>query len=424
MEFIGDIVERNAPEQVPEPPKPPSQPLAPRKSRWRERKEAAAAARGSSSSGASRATTSEPTSKLGTTLETATGSGLSEMEKVHLENIERMAKMSPEEIAREREELMNSLDPSVLQALLHRAEKAEQRAVANKTGGNAGTSQKTQGQSLGRPRTQPAPRKETESMPFFNARAPVIHPEGDPEFDNADDAIAHLDANFDSLPDAEPEDFQPAKAPASGAEAPLPEKTVHFTRPSDVADDDDEPTHDDPLEDPLFYEKMHDKYFPTLPVESDKLAWMLPMGEDELEEYSASAASLAPGELRFDFRGDLVTPRRSRDIDPAAGLHHHGDAPAAAGYTVPELAHLARSTVAAQRTIAIQTLGRVLFKVNKRHYGQEISEALGPVIATARVLDTLTEAADEGRTRSVNVRAHATDALWLYNSSKPPARAV
>ena len=52
-----------------------------------------------------------------------------------------------------------------------------------------------------------------------------------------------------------------------------------------------------------------------------------------------------------------------------AGLHHHGAAPEDAGYTIGELAHLARSTVPAQRCVAFQTLGRVLYRLGRGEFG-------------------------------------------------------
>ena len=41
-----------------------------------------------------------------------------------------------------------------------------------------------------------------------------------------------------------------------------------------------------------------------------------------------------------------------------AGLHHHGDEPHKPGYTLPELVHLSRSAVAAQRTQACRDIPR------------------------------------------------------------------
>lgn len=74
-------------------------------------------------------------------------------------------------------------------------------------------------------------------------------------------------------------------------------------------------------------------------------------------EAALEAAMRAAGmhEERFDFGGRLVTG----DREEHEGLHHHGDAPEAAGYTLAELVRLSRSTVPAQRASALRTLARV-----------------------------------------------------------------
>ncbi|KAJ9620962.1 hypothetical protein H2203_007548 [Taxawa tesnikishii (nom. ined.)] len=70
-------------------------------------------------------------------------------------------------------------------------------------------------------------------------------------------------------------------------------------------------------------------------------------------------------DIRFAFTGALIPPTLAAEIPVTAGLHHHGDAPDAAGYTVAELAMLARSTVPAQRCVAFQTLGRILYRLGR-----------------------------------------------------------
>jgi hypothetical protein len=64
---------------------------------------------------------------------------------------------------------------------------------------------------------------------------------------------------------------------------------------------------------------------------------------------------------RFDFKGNLIS--RTADIPVTAALHHHGDEPEAAGYTLEELFHLSRSTVLQQRVIALQTLTNIIRQV-------------------------------------------------------------
>lgn len=143
------------------------------------------------------------------------------------------------------------------------------------------------------------------------------------------------------------------------------------------------------------------------------MAWMKPVTEEEENEYNPNLDSLTPSQLRFDFKGNLISPTKSANIPSNIGLHHHGDAPGAAGYSILELSHLARSTNQGQRCLAIQTLGRIGFKVGKLQYGEEISEAVKELLIKSRVLQTLYEG--NGENVSVGIRAYSTEALWLFN---------
>eukprot|EP00920_Eleutheroschizon_duboscqi_P016467 GHVT01038930.1.p1 GENE.GHVT01038930.1~~GHVT01038930.1.p1 ORF type:complete len:1669 (-),score=136.28 GHVT01038930.1:2623-7629(-) len=60
------------------------------------------------------------------------------------------------------------------------------------------------------------------------------------------------------------------------------------------------------------------------------------------------------------------------------GLHHHGDEPGVSGYTLPELLHLAQSTVAGQQVLALSTLSNVLR--NARLYVYVRRGTLSPII--------------------------------------------
>ncbi len=129
--------------------------------------------------------------------------------------------------------------------------------------------------------------------------------------------------------------------------------TTHFPRPHAP---DLDPS------DPDFLENLHQKYFPDLPADPSKLAWMAPIPSegslaDRDSPYHPGQDSLAVSQLRFNFMGRLLPPRIARAIPVSKGLHHHGEAPEAAGYTIIELARLARSVVPSQRCLAFQTLG-------------------------------------------------------------------
>ena len=66
-------------------------------------------------------------------------------------------------------------------------------------------------------------------------------------------------------------------------------------------------------------------------------------------------------QARFDFNGNLVD--QSDDIPEYLGLHHHGDDPSSAGYTLEELTVLARSSFLQQRVLALQVLARIIRQV-------------------------------------------------------------
>ncbi|KAJ2911048.1 hypothetical protein GGI21_000217 [Coemansia aciculifera] len=142
-----------------------------------------------------------------------------------------------------------------------------------------------------------------------------------------------------------------------------------------------------------FYRDMKRKYFPSEVLEEAKLAWILghnqaksPMERAILESRRKDAAAAARAttatdkdssedireedlmsrpvsHLRFAFDGQIMTELES-NTPTYAGLHHHGENPDKPGYTIPELLHLSRSTVPAQRAVAMSTLGCIMHKIN------------------------------------------------------------
>ena len=120
------------------------------------------------------------------------------------------------------------------------------------------------------------------------------------------------------------------------------------------------------------------------------------------------------------------------EIPVTAGLHHHGEAPEAAGYTIPELAMLARSSFPAQRCISFQTLGRLLYRLGKGEFGNpgdggqntvgaedtlgELARGLWGEVEKQGVVE-ICVAESEGKIangRHVSARAYATEAVWLW----------
>ena len=305
------------------------------------------------------------------------------------ENKQRLAQMSDEEIAEAKKELIGGLSPSLIERLLKKATIDE--------GGN--DIKDEQGQSRDEEHTsaaQASPKmvRSEESKPehkqFFKIEPPNYPLASDP----------------DAPPVHPPPDLQPA------SQTPLPPPNMHFPQPL-------KPPDLDPS-DPNFLSALHSKYFPSLPSDPSTMAWMTPIDPKSEPEsaYSPAQESFTPSSLRFDFRGHLLPPRLSAQISQTKGLHHHAHAPSSAGYTVPELAHLARSAYPAQRCIAYQTLGRVLYRLGRGDFGREgndLCEGLWSLMDQGRVIEGMVAAAAKGgQGGNQSVWATATEAIWLW----------
>lgn len=317
------------------------------------------------------------------------------------ENKQRLADMSAEEIDEERQELLAQLNPALIERLLKRAnldagrgdtglyppsakadEQKDSQRVLTKEDALSGTSQEE-------PDAVPAPRPGGKAV----KAAKGVTFEDDTEPTN-------------------PIDLHPASQDPPQT-LQITQSSVHF--PTTTSAPDLDPS------DPSFLENLHTKYFPSLPADPSKLAWMAPIPThgsiaDQDSPYYPSHTTLPASALRFDFRGSILPPRIARAMPSNRGLHHHGEAPEAAGYTVPELARLSRSAFPAQRCIAFQTLGRLLYRLGRGEWGGEDSEVtmgLWRCMEEGKVISTLEEAANaEGGHQGS--KAYATEALWLW----------
>lgn len=390
--FVGDVLERK-----PAAPKPPSAPALKSKSGFPEHRKRTGESRfkaqkaKSQNGGVSELDVSStaPGDSMGSH---ASGKAKSweEEEKVRIdqENRERMAQMSAEEIEEERRELMKNFSPEVLQRLLARSnvESGSEEADLSRPLGESSTVEDTK------------PKPKSEKTVKFEEPAKDVE---ESEFQ---------DGTIDEDP-----------APTTDT---LSHDTVHFPRPP-------QPPSLDPSSE-TFLDDLHQKYFPSLPADPDKLEWMQSTTKDTSYDPSASAFSAA--EIRFNFKGELIPPKTASEIPVTAGLHHHGDAPDAAGYTIAELAHLARSSYPAQRCIVFQTLGRVLYRLSKGEFGnageadtpetldnedsmRELARGLWHEVERLKVIQILVEES-EGKGvdggRHLSAKAYATEAVWLW----------
>lgn len=453
MDLIGDIVEHDI--EAPTPPtfesvKQATGFPAPRRGR---KTESAWKGRLEKKKAAAEQELSEPKHKDGYQLDDTTGlkrlpkdqqkmnyDNLSEAEKIHLENIEILNNMNEEQRMAEKQELLDSMDPRILKALLLRSEKklakkseAEFEGYGDWIGGDKnGEAWKEPtldiqdvDEALGIKsslKTDVPKSPGSAKKVRFDSVSTVQYEdkkEKDEEWEDIEDLDEIAPPSYQINQEADSVPIEEAIA------------SVHFPKPAI----DDEETYKLDINDPDFQDKLHEKYFPDLPKDTDKLKWMEPL--PELGSGDLVFDNVA--ELRFDFKGDLIVPTGNNNINTTEGLHHHSENPSLAGYTLRELAHLSRSTVPGQRCIAIRTLGRILHKLGKGKYniipefepdedGEEVpinDEALRSaasefdqmfwgLIDELRVIDTLEESADEKFTPNLSVRNYAIEALWLW----------
>ncbi|KAK4192235.1 RPAP1-like protein [Podospora australis] len=332
-----------------------------------------------------------------------------------------LASMSPEEREEMRQDLFRSLDPKLIQMLMSRANLDD-----------AGPEPFDNPKFIRDAPQDPKPTEETKSTPPPPPRVTVE--DVSEETTSAPNPAAaaqkpkqkktvHFDEDAEAPAVPPPTLFEATAGPEkkTNKDQPPPD-AMHFPPTPTVPDLDPN--------DPDFLERMHEKFFPSLPADPSKLAWMAPIPTpdsiaDKESPYYPGQDSLPVSALRFDFRGELIPPKKSRTIPVTKGLHHHGEAPEAAGYTIPELARYARSAVAAQRCLAYQTLGRMLYRLGQGEWGigaggrhgeeDDLAFGLWRCFKEYRILESLEEevAKPEGRGHR-SAQAYATEALWLF----------
>ncbi|AJP38195.1 AVB_G0013430.mRNA.1.CDS.1 [Saccharomyces cerevisiae] len=351
-----------------------------------------------------------------------TDAPLSEAKSIHNENIKILQGMTDEQIAHERQDLFDSLDPVLIAKLLKninkRAKDENNAPLFAEIEGASGTWVGGNKQGI-----YDLPPLEDEDV---NAALEIKPKSGiNPkhvQFEEDDD-----EKNNDDVDDIAPLDFQKAQSIDHMKNEDL-FKDVHFIKENNQNEADLEKLD---INDPDFNDKLHEKYFPDLPKEVNKLKWMKSVQQETNKNCIIENVS----ECRFDFNGDLVPPTRQIDSTIHSGLHHHSDSPELAGYTIVELEHLARSTFSSQRCIAIQTLGRILYKLGQKSYYQLVPEIdaetykedgsisnvmdkiysmFWDLVKDGKIVESLEIASDEKFTRNLSVRNYAIDALWLW----------
>lgn len=285
-----------------------------------------------------------------------------EKQEISEENKQRIAEMSEEDIEEARAELMSSLNPAFVDRLLKRAIIEEQTDDQESS-----TLQNTQS-----PQSRGSEAPETES------------PNRKDAFDPPSQSEQHL----------------------------VP--PIHFPQPPI------DPSTFTPLDpsSPSFLQDLKTHYFPSTPHHPSSMTWLTDPTDEENQEspYNPGKDNYQISQLRFSFTGTLIPPTESLNIPVDKGLHHHGLAPSSAGYAVPELAILSRSTMPSQRCVSYQILGRMMYRLGQGQFGSkggELSEGLWELIERERVVEIMMGEANKNGGHA-SAKAHAVEALWLW----------
>ncbi|KAJ5885272.1 hypothetical protein N7495_009782 [Penicillium taxi] len=276
------------------------------------------------------------------------------------ENSRHLASMSDAQVEQERDELLESMDQSLLERFLRRAKiNADEEFTGD----------------FPQPALDNAAASTSKKSVSFDIPSANNPPPKAPRSDVKESSKPYV--YDDAAPTQVPEDLRPASEYPSLDPATI--EKFHFPQPKQPR----------PILDPSspnFLSDLQSHYFPEMTHNPSALSWMQPLTSDKEDPDSTSAyhpdseaISVAPSALRFSLVGKILPPSVSLSLPTNLGLHHHGQDPHAAGYTIPELAILSRSTFPAQRCISWQVLGRILFRLGSGEFGERggpLSEGL------------------------------------------------
>ncbi|KAL4953350.1 RPAP1-like protein [Aspergillus filifer] len=260
--------------------------------------------------------------------------------------------MSDAQIQQEREELMSTIDPSLLERFLRRARIDDEDSAPSSSTAKTANDAEPEPLSISDKTQEPTPTQQSTSL-----STQALKQKSTPSQD-------------DRQPPTIPADLRPAADFASSS--------VHFPTPPPPSSK--EPPSLDPNSDSFLLD-LQTHYFPNIAHDPSSLSWLQPPASDPDDPESnlppssayhpgSSAESIHPSSIRFSLLGTILSPSTSLSLPTNLGLHHHGEDPHAAGYTILELAILSRSSFPAQRCIAWQVLGRILFRLGKGQFGE------------------------------------------------------
>ncbi|RXK37452.1 hypothetical protein M231_05275 [Tremella mesenterica] len=147
-------------------------------------------------------------------------------------------------------------------------------------------------------------------------------------------------------------------------------------------------------------------YFPTVPSEPDKLAWLQPLPSPSPNEDPTP---------RFDLTGSPLSSESTLSIPVSKGLHHHGSSPHLAGYTIDEVLWLCRSAMPSQRV----TMFGVLSGIIRRYISFSLPKEADRVAKEIGVVERGLELSLEGlKGKSNNILRASVDLLYTCVGSQ------
>ncbi|KAL2099098.1 hypothetical protein ACEWY4_005578 [Coilia grayii] len=116
-------------------------------------------------------------------------------------------------------------------------------------------------------------------------------------------------------------------------------------------------------------------------------------------------------QARFNFAGKLIPP--TEDLPTHLGLHHHGDEPELAGYSLQELFMLSRSQVTQQRSLALSTLANIITEARAGAFASVLKGSVLSTLLDAGLLFLLRFSLDDSVERVMAAAAQALRALLV-----------
>uniref|UniRef100_A0A3P8UL54 RNA polymerase II associated protein 1 n=1 Tax=Cynoglossus semilaevis TaxID=244447 RepID=A0A3P8UL54_CYNSE len=140
-------------------------------------------------------------------------------------------------------------------------------------------------------------------------------------------------------------------------------------------------------------------------LEPEKLEWMRDLPPPRRKGTKEAM------QARFDFTGRLIQP--SEDLPTHLGLHHHGEEPERAGYSLQELFLLSRSQLIQQRSLALSTLANILSKARAGEYQPVLKGSVTSTLLDAGLIFLLRFAMDDSVEGVMSSAVHTLKALLV-----------